>query len=241
MDVQTVNNLGGACSILGVVLVVRDLLSISQYRGELAPAAAWLRARRAVVVAVARRLLRRPQSTTVRTVGLAGEIEMAGTVTARVSPGPFIPQPGQSLEDQIVMLARLVNRLREEVVREPQERERVIAAEREARRAELRAEAERLEATLRALRQEFEGLRETTTGGTRLRWEGVPVLLVGIAFTTWPDGIAGGWPAWLPWRPLVLVATGYAAVRVCWAISGPRMNDSSARVGPGALWYGPRR
>jgi hypothetical protein len=45
-----------------------------------------------------------------------------------------------------------------------------------------------------------------TTGGVRLRWEGVPFLLVGVGFTTWPDGIAAHWPGWLPWRLLVVVA-----------------------------------
>lgn len=62
--------------------------------------------------------------------------------------------------------------------------------------------------------QELNDLREVTTGGGRLRWEGVPVLLVGVAFTTWPDGVVDHWRGWLPWRLLVLMAAFYAAARL---------------------------
>ena len=50
--------------------------------------------------------------------------------------------------------------------------------------------ANRVEAVADDLRHEFQKLKETTTGGTRLRLEGVPLLLAGIVFTTWPGGIA---------------------------------------------------
>ena len=76
---------------------------------------------------------------------------------------------------------RLVNWRREEVLREPQEREKAITAERDARRKELQVEAERLERLIAELRQQLDGLREVTTGGTRLHWQGVPVVLLGTS------------------------------------------------------------
>jgi hypothetical protein len=109
-----------------------------------------------------------------------------------------------------------VNRLRDEVMREPQERERAIAAERQAREKELRALADRLEAVAQDLRHEFEKLKETTTGGTRLRLEGVPVLLVGIVFTTWPDEVASALPSWPPLRVVVLFLGAYILARLTW-------------------------
>ena len=95
-----------------------------RYRGELANAASKLYAGVSAVVAV-RRFLRLPgQSVTVH-AGVAGGFGFAGSATvARGMRGPFTAQPGQSLQDQVNELGALVNRLREEVMREPLERER---------------------------------------------------------------------------------------------------------------------
>jgi hypothetical protein len=114
--------------------------------------------------------------------------------TLRSFPGPFTARPGQSLEDQIAQLGHLVNRLRDDVEAERNERRRAISEERQARLRELRAETQQRQAAADALGQEFQELQEVTTGGVRLRWEGVPFLLVGVGFTTWPDGIAAHWP-----------------------------------------------
>jgi hypothetical protein len=47
---------------------------------------------------------------------------------------------------------------------------------------------------------------------------GVPILLLGVAFSTWPDGWAEVWPSWLSAVALgFLVAFGLAAW-TCWAI-----------------------
>jgi hypothetical protein len=120
MDAEAVKHLGGMCQVLGVVLVLRDVLNLARYRGELADAANKVRALWSASVARARRLLGLPGRAVSAHAGLAGGFAMAGTATvARGIRGPFTPQPGQSLQDQGRELGTLVNRLREEVIREP--------------------------------------------------------------------------------------------------------------------------
>jgi hypothetical protein len=249
MDAEAVKHLGGICQVLGVVLVLRDVLNLARYRGELVKAAAKLRAWRSAALTAAielrRRLLRQPAPSVTVHAHSASGIGFAGSAAvARGMRGPFTPQPGQSLQDQVNELGTLVNRLREEVVREPQERERAIAAERQARQAELRALADRLEAVADDLRREFKELRETTTGGIRLRLEGVPLLLVGIVFTTWPDGVAGWLPSWPPLRVVVLFLGAYILARLTWRWWLPGNGQpvaSRPEVGCAVLWRGPAR
>jgi hypothetical protein len=62
----------------------------------------------------------------------------------------------------------------------------------------------------------------------RLRWESVPILLFGIVFTTWPNGIAAWWPSWLPLRVLVSLAILYGVGRLSWAIWA-RIRDDQYR------------
>jgi hypothetical protein len=86
MDEQAVMTLGGVCQILGVVVVVWDLLAKALYRGTPQRVIVWLRARKAMVMAVVRRLLRRPgRSVTVHpeTVRVAVTVS---SPTLRVSP-----------------------------------------------------------------------------------------------------------------------------------------------------------
>ncbi len=218
MDEQAITTLGGVCQILGVVAVVWDLLAKALYRGTPQRVIAWLRARKAIVMAVVRRLLGQPSPSVNAHAELAGVAGIAGSATGRLSLGPFAAQPDQTLEQQIAVLARLVNWLREEVLREQEDREQAITAERDARRKELRAEAERLERLIAEVRQELGGLREVTTGGARLHWQGVPVVLAGIAFTTWPAWWAERWPGWLTGRLLVLMFVYYVAGRLWWTI-----------------------
>jgi hypothetical protein len=247
MDAEAVKHLGGMCQVLGVVLVLRDVLNLARYRGELADAANKVRALWSASVARARRLLGLPGRAVSAHAGLAGGFAMAGTATvARGIRGPFTPQPGQSLQDQVRELGTLVNRLREEVIQEPQERERAIAAEREAREKELRALADRLEAVADDLRHEFEKLKETTTGGTRLRLEGVPLLLAGIVLTTWPGGIATALPSWPPLRVVVAFMGAYILARLTWqwwvpSHDGQPLLPTRPEVGCAVLWHGPRR
>ncbi len=178
MDTHQFNTLGGVCELIGVGFVARDLMAIADYRGKLAEWTAWFRTRWAAAVALARRRLGRPQPVE-RHVALADAASGAGRALGVTTGmrGPFATRPGQSLQDQIDELGSLVNRLRNEVISEPRERERAISAERAARRNELKAEAERLERLIAALRQEVERLDEATTGNLGLRAEGAVLVL----------------------------------------------------------------
>ena len=94
-----------------------------------------------------------------------------------------------------------------------EQRDQAIEEARALARAELEAEGRRLERLIGELRSEVDRLRELTTGGIGLRWVGVPILLFGVAFSTWPDGWAEVWPDGL--SPLALgflTACGLAAL-----------------------------
>jgi hypothetical protein len=246
MNADQVSALGGLCELVGVGFVARDLMALARYRGKLAELAARLQAWRLSVVATVRRLLRRPRRQ-VRHVGLAGEISVASRVSASATGmrGPFTPRPGESLEDQIAELGLLVNRLREEIVREPRERERAIAAEREARREELRAEAERLELLITMVQQDVEKLRDATTGDLGLRVESVVFLVTGIFLATWPEQFARWFPTWPPFRVAAFIVCAYPLGRYSWVKwLRPREDLAefrSTRVGCAVLWHGPSR
>jgi hypothetical protein len=245
MDAEAVKHLGGLCQLLGVVVVVWDLLGLTRYRGDLDRAVARLRGWWARVVAAVRTALGRPGWNVTVHAQAAGVTAATGQVTVRAFPGPFAAQPEQSVEAQLEALARLVNRLREEVMREPQERDRAITQAREQLRGEQRTEADRLQAASDALRGQFEELREVTTGGVRLRWEGVPPLLVGIVFTTWPDGVADVLPDWPPLRVVVSFIVVYILARFSWGWWLRHGQDwpaeSGPRVGMAVPWHGPPR
>jgi hypothetical protein len=161
----------------------------------------------------------------------------AGTLTVTTTfPGPFKAQPGQTPEAQVAALADLVNRLRDEILKEPQEREQAISGEREARRRELRDEAARLENLVVEARQEIERLRRVTTGDLRLRAGGLVWLVVGIVLTTWSQ------LSWLPFR-LTAFAVGVAfLIQVSWPywlwLAKNQAGRPARRVGPGAPWPG---
>jgi hypothetical protein len=227
MDAQAIKNLGGALQIIGVVIVVWDLLNIHEYLGDLGRVTAWLRARRASVQAILRRLLRRPGRSVVVHAGAASSVGIAGSVTVRMTPGPFVPQHDQPPAEQLAAQAEYLNRLRDWIMREVQQRDEAIEAERAQARSELQAEGQRLERLVDEVRREVDRLRELTTGGIGLRWLGVPMLLFGVAFSTWPDGWAGVWPAWLSAVALgFLVVLGLAAL-FCWLILAQLRKDSA--------------
>jgi hypothetical protein len=214
MDAQAIKNLGGALQIVGVVLVVFDLLNVHDYLGHLKRLAAWLQMRRVRFEGWLRRVLRLRGRDAVARAGTAtASVGMAGSVTARVTPGPFIPQPDQPPAQQLAAQAEYLNQLRDWIMREVEQRDRAIAEERAQARAELEAEGRRLERLIGEARGEVELLQKLATGGIGLRWVGVPILLFGVAFSTWPDGWAEKWPAWL--SPVVLgflAACGLAAL-----------------------------
>jgi hypothetical protein len=218
MDAQAIKNLGGALQIIGVVIVVWDLLNIHQYLGDLTRLTGRLRARRTQVVATVRRLLGRPGRSVVVHAQAASAIAMAGSVTVRTAPGPFVPQPDQSPAEQLAAQAEYLNRLHGWITREVQQRDQAIEEERAQARAELQAERQRLERLVDEVRVEVDRLRELTTGGVGLRWVGVPILLFGVAFSTWPDGWAERWPAWLSLAALTFLAALAVAAWLCWLI-----------------------
>jgi hypothetical protein len=228
MDAQAIKNLGGVFQIIGVLIVVWDLLNIHEYLGDLGRVTGWLRARRAQVEAALRRLLRRPGQSVVVHAGAASGIGIAGgSVTARLTPGPFVPQPDQPPADQLAAQAEYLNRLRDWIMREIGQRDRAIEEERALARAALQAEAQRLDRLIGEAHEEVERLRKLTTGGIGLRWVGVPILLFGVAFSTWPDGWAEKWPAWLSPAVLGFLAACGLAALFCWLILARLRTDSA--------------
>jgi hypothetical protein len=226
MDAQAIKNLGGALQIIGVVIVVWDLLNVHGYLGDLGRLKAWLQTRRVRMEGWLRRLLRRPGRSVVVHAQAASAVGIAGSVTVKTTPGPFVPQPDQPPAEQLAAQAGYLNRLRDWMMREVQQRDEAIEAERAQAQAELRAEGERLERLIGEACGEVDRLRELTTGGIGLRWLGVPMLLAGVAFSTWPDGWAEVWPAWLSAVALgFLVAFGVVAW-ICWAILARLRKDS---------------
>jgi hypothetical protein len=115
-----------------VLIVVRDLLAIHDYLGDLTRLMTRMQTVRLKVEAWLRRLLSRPGRDAVVRVGtVTASVGMAGSVTARVTPGPFIPQPAQPPPQQLAAHAEYLNRLRDWIMREVQQRDEAIAAERE--------------------------------------------------------------------------------------------------------------
>src|SRR5215213_7760413 len=96
MDAQAIKNLGGALQIIGVVIVVWDLLNVHLYLGDLTRLKAWLQTRRVRVEGWLRRLLRRPGRSVVVHAHPASMVMIADSVTARLTPDPFIARPDQS-------------------------------------------------------------------------------------------------------------------------------------------------
>jgi hypothetical protein len=223
MNAEQVNAVGGCCELVGVAFLVRDLMSLARYREKPKEWASWLKGWAAEarawwagtrVVAWWRRVRGRPPPATFAHAGAAtarGSAHIAGVATG--IRGPFSPQPGQSVEDQIRELGLLVNRLHEEVTKEPQEREKAIAAEREARRKEIQAEAEERERGDAAVRQDVDKLRDVTTGDLGLRVESVLYLVLGIILTAWPEWAETWLPDWLTFRVAMALVLGWPVLR----------------------------
>jgi hypothetical protein len=227
MDAQAIKNLGGVCQILGVLIVVWDLLNIHEYLGDLGRLMVRMRTWRVRVEAAVRRLLRRPGRSVVVHAGAASAIGIAGSPTVRATPGPIVPQPHQPPAEQLAAQAEYLNRLRDWIMREVEQRDRAIEEEHALARAELQAEGQRLDRLIGEAREEVERLRKLTTGGIGLRWVGVPILLFGVAFSTWPDGWAEKWPPWLSPAVLGFLAACGLAALFCWLILARLRTDSA--------------
>jgi hypothetical protein len=226
MDAQAIKNLGGALQIIGVVIVLWDLLNIHQYLGDLGRVTGWLRARWVQVEAALRRLLRRPGHAQVVHAQAASGVGIASSVPARLTPGPFVPQLDQPQAQQLAAQAVYLNRLYAWIKREVEERDRAVEEARTQLRSELQAEARRLDGLIKEVHGEVRRLRKLITGAMELRWLGVPILLAGIALSTWPDGWAQVWPVWLSLVVLgFLVACGLTGW-ICWLILARLRADS---------------
>jgi hypothetical protein len=158
-----------------VLIVVRDLLAIHKYLGDLDRLAARVQARRASVeAAVRRRWPRRSQPASVGGASLTG-VGVTGSIgSARLgkAPGPFIQPPQQLFREQIAGQAEYLNRLRDWMVEELKLRDQVTDAERERARAELVAERGRLDRVIAEADRELKELRKLTTSGIGSRWFG---------------------------------------------------------------------
>ena len=226
MNAEQVNAVGGWCELVGVAFLVRDLMSLARYREKPKEWAARLKKMAAQVRAWWvttpmmgwwRRLRGRPHQVVFAHAGIASGSVVAGNATVATGMrGPFSPQPGQSVEDQIQELGLLVNRLREEVIKEPREREQALAAEREARHKELQAEAEERERGDAAVREDVDKLRDVTTGDLGLRVESVVYLVLGIVLTSWSDLVAAWLPDWPRFRVAMVLVLGWPALRFWW-------------------------
>ena len=131
MDAQAIKNLSGALQIVGVILVVFDLLNVHDYLGHLKRLTAWLQIRRARVVGWLRRVLRLRGRDAVAHAGTAtATVGLSATLTGRATPGPFTPQPDQPPAQQLAAQAEYLNRLRDWIMREVEQRDRAIEEER---------------------------------------------------------------------------------------------------------------
>jgi hypothetical protein len=72
--------------------------------------------------------------------GVAMAAASAASATLRVTPGPFVQQPDQPVQDQLAAHAAYLNRLRDWLIEEIQQRDQTIQAEREWARSQLQAD-----------------------------------------------------------------------------------------------------
>jgi hypothetical protein len=142
------------------------------------------------------------------------------TATAQVIPGRFTPHAGQSVEDQVDQLGRVVNRLIDWASDELQQRDHAIRQAQADAKAKLQAEVQRLGDLIAQVNSQLQDLDKRTTGDLRLRLDGLLLVLLGIAFTTWPHRIAGNALGWLPWPLFYLALIGYVAWRLVVSTTG---------------------
>jgi hypothetical protein len=125
------------------------------------------------------------------------------------APGPVPPGAGRGA-------AAAGQPAREQLTREQQQRERAIAAEREARRQEVRVEAEERERRIAEVQRDVDKLRDVTAGDLGLRIESVVYLAAGIVMTAWPELVADWLPDALRFRVALAVVLGWPALRFWW-------------------------
>jgi hypothetical protein len=213
MNAQTIS---GVCQLAGVVLVVVNLIAIYEYRGDLA------RMRAAIL-----RRLRRVFHRRGRTVPLAGTAPASASASGTASGiGVQLWPPRSrtaSVEERLAALEQLPDLIAAQLERErraPADARQELA---EQLRRETQAEVRGLTEAIKAARHRHERLEELTTGSTRLGWVGVLLLLAGIGFTTWPDGVAA-WPTWLSASLMAQLALAVGALLIY------RANESNSHA-----------
>jgi hypothetical protein len=210
MNAQTFATIGGVCQLAGVVLVVVNLFAIHEYRGDLARmrTAILQRLGRTALFRLLGRFFRLPSRKVVLAdAGIAADSFLrASGIGVQLWP-PV--SPTASIEDRVAALERLPDLIAAQLEREREfqaDARRELAEQlRRQLRGEIEAEARRLSKAIATAQQSHERLEELTTGSTRLGWVGVLLLLAGVGFTTWPDGMAA-WPAWLSACLIALLA-----------------------------------
>jgi hypothetical protein len=214
MDATAVNTAGGICELAGLALVVREYLGALQHHGHLAAARHRLEVQWRRIVAWSRRLRGRPAGSIYAEGGATVTVAITATATGQVIPGKFASHAGQSVEDQVAQLGRVVNRVIDWAVEELQQRDQAIRDAQTDAETKLQAESRRLRQLITKVEGELQDLDERTSGDLRLRADGLWLLLVGIIFTTWPEWVADHVLGWLPWPFFYLALIGYVAWRL---------------------------
>jgi hypothetical protein len=220
MDAQAVNTLGGSCELVGLGLVVRDLVQVIGYRGYLRR----LRRRqqqlqRAIVVRV-HRFFSRPTGDvlTFQMAASAARSAKARMAGEQDQAHAIKVQPGQTLEQAIAMLRLQVEQLRHDLWRERRDRQHALEEESGQTREALEQTADRLHTALEGVRDDLRRLERLTTGVVQLRRDGIVLLMLGIALTTWPDWWAEHVLGWLTWTMTGVVVMAYIAWWLCRSI-----------------------
>jgi hypothetical protein len=160
-------------------------------------------------------VLRRRRDALVRAVTASATASASGTLTVSVDRGLPIAPPGATVEERLTFIERWAEQLWQQFAGERRALEEARQQDREAVQGDVDAATRQLEARIAEVKELVAGLERVTVGGVSLRWYGVPVILVGIVCTTWPDGVAEHVLFWL--RPswfVVLVAFGCAGLLV---------------------------
>jgi hypothetical protein len=214
MGAQGIKNLGGLLQLLGVIWVVWDLVGQSRYLGHFVTikakvSAAWWR--------VLRRLGRR-RAQKIVAVGIADEGTIFGSATVTVSRGLPVAPPDAGVEERLNAIEQWATKLQQWFGDARMELDAARRKDREAVRRDIEATKREIDTQVAELKGRLAELKDVTVGGASLRWGGVPVLLAGIACSTWPDGLAEHFLFWLPWWVLMMVLALVCAASLTWKI-----------------------
>jgi hypothetical protein len=204
VDAQAVKTIGGLAQLAGVIWLLWDLIAQFRYIGQLAK----LRARlRSSWNWVQQHVLRRRREAVVVPVSGTASIGASGHATLTVSQGLPLAPAGATVMERLAAMEQWGNLLQQQFNDERRTRDELRQQDREAMQREIREVTQQLEARIAETKAAHARLEGVTVGGVSLRLWSLPVLLIGILCTTWPDGIAEHVLFWLsPSWFVVLVA-----------------------------------